>query len=335
MSGKNKHKSNRVPEYIRYRHGNMTGKEKNSFERELQKDPFSEEAAEGFDMLSSEELGRDMDTLSRRLKRRVTGKRRILAYRIAASIAVLMVISSVFLVIERNRQTKNMPAEISEQRTFAIPAGQAIKSKGKGTLQRPVTPSATGKKSNIAATRKNTPEKATGYAAMEAEEVPAAEMQAKAPVENITTDKSKRVIHTAEAIAARADSGKKAKFQPDAASLNEAVVVGYGTRKSSATPKGYNPPIPVAGRKAFDKYINDNIIRPDTLNDKKRVVVVLSFRVGADGTVDSIRIVRSPGNQFSGEAIRLLKSGPAWKPATEDGKSVNDVVTIGIVFRNK
>jgi outer membrane biosynthesis protein TonB len=408
MSERNKHTKKWLPEFIRYRYGKMTGNEKNSFERDLQKDPFAEEAAEGFDMLSPEDLEKDMASLNRKLKRRVIRKRRMLIYRIAASVAVLMVISSVFVVIDRNRQTQQNTAELSEQKVLTIPEGEALKKPEQAAGKTERTPALTGKKADMAAPQKRATESEKGYVAAPVAEALHAEEPEKARVENIRTEKSISVKRAAEPVSAlpynrsagktvlsgkvlsaddkqpiagasvvvkgthtgittdrngnfsisipdtgqkilvasyigmkqkefeaRKDTGLQVELQPDAASLSEVVVMGYGTRKTSGNPKGYIPPEPVTGRKAFENYIDDNIIRPDTLVTRKRVVVVLSFRVGADGTVDSIRVVRSPGNQFSGEAIRLLKSGPAWKPATEDGKSVNDVVTIGIVFRNK
>jgi TonB family protein len=63
------------------------------------------------------------------------------------------------------------------------------------------------------------------------------------------------------------------------------------------------------------------------------VVVVLNFRVDTEGKIDSIRIIRSPNKNFSDEAIRLIKEGPGWKPAEENGKTINDEVRIRIVFR--
>jgi protein TonB len=61
--------------------------------------------------------------------------------------------------------------------------------------------------------------------------------------------------------------------------------------------------------------------------------VILNFLVRADGTIDSIMIIKSPGKKFSDEAVRLLKTGPAWKPAEEDGKPVEDEVRLRLVFK--
>jgi len=43
--------------------------------------------------------------------------------------------------------------------------------------------------------------------------------------------------------------------------------------------------------------------------------------------------VRSKGRIYSDEAIRLLKEGPAWKPAIEYGIEKSERVRLRIVFR--
>ena len=59
----------------------------------------------------------------------------------------------------------------------------------------------------------------------------------------------------------------------------------------------------------------------------------LSFSVHTDGSIDSIKIIRSPGKIFSDEAIRLLRSGPSWQPAEENGQIIEDQVRLRIVFK--
>ena len=96
---------------------------------------------------------------------------------------------------------------------------------------------------------------------------------------------------------------------------------------------GYLPPQPAGGKSEFDKYIRANQIRPDTVISGQKAVVVLNFLVRTDGTIDSIKIIKTPGKSFSEEAVRLLRSGPSWKPAEEDGKPVEDKVRLRIVFK--
>ena len=59
-----------VDKLIRYRSGRMSDSERNSFEKELQKDPFLAEAVDGLSNMSADELQSDFDGLSRRVDRR-------------------------------------------------------------------------------------------------------------------------------------------------------------------------------------------------------------------------------------------------------------------------
>jgi TonB family protein len=133
------------------------------------------------------------------------------------------------------------------------------------------------------------------------------------------------------------DTPAVVKLDPSLTALNEIVVTAYGISreesKMQAKEEEYATPQPVGGKSNFDKYIRENLQWPDTTYRDEKVVVVLSFSVLSDGRIDSIKIIRSPGIAFSDEAIRLLRSGPVWKPAEENGKPVEDQVRVRIVFK--
>ncbi|HPV16819.1 MAG TPA: hypothetical protein PKY14_05575, partial [Bacteroidales bacterium] len=98
MSEKNKYGKAAGDDFLRYHSGKMTEKERNAFEKELQKDPFAEEASEGFSSIDAETAGRDLADLNRRLRKRVSAANRRLWYGIAASVAVLLTISAILLL---------------------------------------------------------------------------------------------------------------------------------------------------------------------------------------------------------------------------------------------
>ena len=88
MKRKDKKGKVEFSEFMRYRGNNLTNQERYAFEKELQKDPFAEEAEEGFATYNKELLGKDMQILKKRLDSRTGSRqRRLLYYRIAASIA--------------------------------------------------------------------------------------------------------------------------------------------------------------------------------------------------------------------------------------------------------
>jgi hypothetical protein len=105
MAKKKKHINKGLSGFFRYLKGDMKNPERNAFERELQKDPFFEEAMEGLSSISPEDAERDLGELQAGLDRRTKGRRNYIFYRIAASVAVLLILSSVFILTQR----KNLP----------------------------------------------------------------------------------------------------------------------------------------------------------------------------------------------------------------------------------
>ena len=108
MSERNKNGNDRLSDFIRYRENKMTDRERNSFERSLQKDPFAREASEGLENIDPSSAGDDIAGLRKQLKKRTIRKQRVLWYRIAASVAVLMIISSIFIFINRKESIRTI-----------------------------------------------------------------------------------------------------------------------------------------------------------------------------------------------------------------------------------
>ncbi|MEN8201427.1 MAG: carboxypeptidase-like regulatory domain-containing protein [Bacteroidota bacterium] len=135
-------------------------------------------------------------------------------------------------------------------------------------------------------------------------------------------------------------------MQPDAATLDEVVVVGYVAEREDQ-PTGsaftlyqaeeeenieYEVPEPSIGFKNYRKYIEENIRHPQEADSKKEVVV-LQFTVTQAGTIEDVTALRSPGLSFTEEAVRLLMEGPPWKPASNDKGARDESVRIRIVFK--
>lgn len=61
--------------------------------------------------------------------------------------------------------------------------------------------------------------------------------------------------------------------------------------------------------------------------------VILSFIVDTDGSVVDVKVVRSPSQHLSEEALRLVNIMPKWEPAVEKGKIVRTRYNLPIMFR--
>ena len=344
MSENIKNGNDQLPDFLRYKQNKMTDRERNAFERNLQKDPFAEEASEGFEGIDPDLAEKDVSELSKRLKKRTGEKQRVIWYRVAASVALLMVISAIFLITYNKKETEQLAYSPVEQKKdeiqilkeepvrepleyAALPAEEKQKTAGDQEKSSPPPARAAGAELKYDKKIETREEKVITE---QQEAVMAAE--AKRPVRDEAAEqampaKSAMTIKTSDTVK---------EFKPDTSdiNLNEVVVVGYGTRGDvDEVVNNYTPPLPVNGRSAFDKYILDNIRRPDTPASGQRVVVVLNFNVNPDGKIDSIKVVRSPARIFSDEAIRLIREGPAWKPAIENGTAISDEVRVRIVFK--
>jgi len=97
MQGKDKYRNKDLPDFLRYHGDEMNDQERNAFERSLQQDPFAEEAAEGFAKTSPALADKDISELRLRLDRRISGSRKYLWDRVAASVAAVMILASVFV----------------------------------------------------------------------------------------------------------------------------------------------------------------------------------------------------------------------------------------------
>lgn len=138
-------------------------------------------------------------------------------------------------------------------------------------------------------------------------------------------------------------------LQPDMATLDEVVVLGYAKQRE-ASPAAAVRVVddskeeeyafvigaePEGGLEAYTMYMEEQIRFPagDTISNRE--IVVLKFRVMKDGTISNTQALRSPGEAFTEEAIRLLLEGPAWKPARSESGVMDDDVRIRIIFNKQ
>ena len=107
--------------------------------------------------------------------------------------------------------------------------------------------------------------------------------------------------------------------------LNEVVVVGYGAKKNKKSTTTGNvvtvkeqakkeiTPQPVIGKRSYQKYLKENLVRPTDDNCKDiKGEEVLSFFVDEEGKPQNITVIHGLCEFADKEAIRLVKEGPKW-----------------------
>ncbi len=427
MAGRIKNIGPTLSDFLRYIGQKMSGSERNSFERELQKDPFAEDAAEGFEGMPPVTIERDIRKLRKKIRSGTRDRRKVNFYRVAAFIAVLITISSLFVILKYNKPaglvsenksehvfeitkspalSKSNPndqdkiALNEETKGGSVKKGEPVMSEQKVILDlklkdKPVQPDSINRNLEpVSAPARKEPQllavnpedaralsRSVSKQAAGAEQIvlkgkvmssednmpiPGATVTVKGTSLGTLTDTGGNFLlkfpdtssHSLVAsfigmeskeFITKADSVVQVSLNPSIMALNEVVVVGYGTQKTTernmtgavSTVRyedakmrtSYTPPQPVNGRDNFDKYIESNIRRPAGTKTGEREVVVVSFTVKSSGILENLKIIRSPGKPFSDEAIRLINQGPAWKPAEENDLKIDDEVRIRILFK--
>ena len=468
MSVRKKHRT--IHEYLRYLKGELSNEERHGLERDLEADPFEKEAMEGFEMISSEELEEDLLSLHSRLRKRQQRRRRVAIYSIAATVASLLVVGTIFINIydfnpEADRETVQAEESLLMEKSPEPSEGAAAEApdQDEERIEEPEVPEQPNAQEPRAAKKLDAqvdkevvqvPDRDLQLKVVEAAEEPAvkefmmdelevdhadvdaagvaapqmareeapelAEEMAPAPeadavmaVEAAPTRRQKKAMSKAKTAPSNLGqvngvvlsaedmdplpgasvyvkgtssgyvtdmegrfsvpageqepttvvtsyvgmvteehqmaSGQENKvvMQPDQATLNEVVVVAYGVQNEKypviAVQKvqmeqedyysEYTGAEPAGGIEAYKMYMEKNIRFPagDTLS--KREVVVLKFTVEPDGSLSGIQTLRSPGDAFTEEAIRLLEEGPLWNPAQDEKGTTDDVVRMRIVFK--
>jgi outer membrane biosynthesis protein TonB len=413
MSKKTDHITNSEKDYFRYSANEMTEKERNAFEKNLQKDAFEKDAQEGLSDLSPEQIKADISELKSRLyNHSSTG--RFFGFRIAAGLAILLAISSLFYLMlnhkitgengpllitesaevpndEKDRQEpqieilnkpgkniesvstkKRIPAEkMNDQareqvneKTVSVAADseKTVENTKFSTdyypaaradtveLNKEVIPTATSKSAGdvssgvaiLSSSQRQEPKIFRGriVSSDDYQPIPGVSVQIKGTTSGTVTDfegkfelpvKSRNdtiqplkisfVGMENQEIIADAGTELNIVMNPSLLSLNEVIVTGSGRKQKNmrtltAESASIQTAEPIEGQKSFENYITEHQQFPSTKTGISEANVILEFLVDENGKPIKIKVLESPGKEFSDEAIRLLKNGPRWLAAS-------------------
>ncbi len=384
-----------ISEFQRYIRGEMTKKEENAFQRKLRTDLYAEGVIEGFSDDLPWVANGNLDHSGKKFKKSFKPGKRVY-YIVAATVAVLIIVSSVFLILERNKSgwqlrdiLKPGPAELNDYNeipvspgagsmgdldTLEINAGNGITkviidtttSGGTGNTsisenaEVPATPVEKDSGSYNASpaydgsmNQKMSSLNIRGKIISSANRMPIAGV--KVIVKGTNTgavtdtggnfkltlpDETNHTLVTEltgmepKEFQAISGSEMQIELKPQVKAPGEDAAGGTGlagTGKSES--QGYISSQPVDSYASFRRYIEENMKRPEVQPQGSEAVVVVSFIVRSTGAIDSIKVISSPGEEFTSEATRLIREGPAWKPAEENGQAIDDEVSLRIVFK--
>lgn len=112
-----------------------------------------------------------------------------------------------------------------------------------------------------------------------------------------------------------------------------AEVEEIASEQENSTTETTSKAQPKNGNQAYQQYINANVVVPKKArrNNVKGNVVV-SFFVNESGSLSNINVVNGLGYGCDEEAIRVVKNGPDWEPAKENGRVKGTVATLSVPF---
>lgn len=88
------------------------------------------------------------------------------------------------------------------------------------------------------------------------------------------------------------------------------------------------------GEEACIKWLSDNIKYPSICQEQGvQGRVIVAFVVNRDGSIVDVKVVRSPDENLSAEAVRVVKMMPKWKPARQGNKTVRSRFNLPVMFR--
>jgi protein TonB len=87
----------------------------------------------------------------------------------------------------------------------------------------------------------------------------------------------------------------------------------------------------VGGTEAWNKYLEKNLdaklaatcVRIPEGKKVGRSTVIVTFIINKYGFVSEVAAENDPHPKLTAEAIRVIKEGPKWKPAEQNGRKVN------------
>ena len=330
MKKNNKNIDNQAEEIIRYLEDKMTAAERNAFEKKLQSDPFLAEAVEGYSLTDTDAITSDLAHIKKRL-RSATKQGSTLLYRVAAAVIILVGISSVLLV--RNLRQPDMkmaegrdiieditPKEslldLSEAKKEMAGEPEIGKQERKEISEEKSLAVMHGRKQDsIPETRLAIP-----VVIVEHEIIPVIDTN----VIIKTIPEVAKETEMADRVAGIAAEKETLRKSARGNEVIATLVAGKGINRKAQ---------PITGEEEYHKYLAEKQVYPIRYEKSEPVEVILELIIEEDGSVGNIEVKESPDKPFSDEAIRLVKEGPAWLPALQEGQAVRDTINLKIIFR--
>lgn len=85
------------------------------------------------------------------------------------------------------------------------------------------------------------------------------------------------------------------------------------------------------GMEALKKYLMRNLSDPEGLEPGQKMVVIIRFVVGTDGTIESTQVLQG-GDPYNQQVLNVIKKMPHWKPGMQNNRFVPVYFTLPVTF---
>jgi protein TonB len=84
----------------------------------------------------------------------------------------------------------------------------------------------------------------------------------------------------------------------------------------------------------FSKWVNSQLQYPEIAQEMNiQGKVTLQFTIEKDGSLQNVKVLSTPDESLSKEAVRVVSSSPKWKPGRQRDRAVKVTYTFPVVFK--
>ena len=84
----------------------------------------------------------------------------------------------------------------------------------------------------------------------------------------------------------------------------------------------------------FSKWVNSQLQYPEIAQEMNiQGKVTLQFTIEKDGSLQNVKVLSTPDESLSKEAVRIVSSSPKWKPGRQRDRAVKVTYTFPVVFK--
>lgn len=116
--------------------------------------------------------------------------------------------------------------------------------------------------------------------------------------------------------------------------LQEVTVVGYKTEPNVVFTKAETPATFPGGSNGWMSYLKDQLRYPEAAQKTgTQGTIRVQITIEKDGSLSEVKALDNPGGGLAEEAVRVLKQGPKWNPAEQNGGKVANRLIQSITFK--